>query len=163
MVESSRKLCATFSIEYNLTCLNITMSHPLIMHEIKCPQNLLSEVLQDWLWDCTNRLNQILKAAISTIVLDHRDTSFRSIPVSTVNLNETISCILVMVALVRAIALTTVMLPISYPIDKHLSNLHVSYGYLFNCVHFKRRRVKHFFDCTRSRFEYTQGYHLLQS
>jgi len=47
MVEPRRQLCTALAVEYYLTCTDVTVSHPLIMHKVESPQNLLRQVLQD--------------------------------------------------------------------------------------------------------------------
>lgn len=55
------------------------------------------------------------------------------------------------------------MLPISYPVDKHLPDLHISYGYLFDGVHLQRWSVEHFLDGSWSWFENSKGDELVKS
>lgn len=71
VVESSRQFRATFSVEYDLTRADITMSHALVMHEVERAQYLLRQVLQYRLWHCADALGEIVQAAIGCIVLDN--------------------------------------------------------------------------------------------
>lgn len=56
-----------------------------------------------------------------------------------------------------------VMLPVGDPIVKYLSNLHVCYRDLFDCVNFQSRGVQHLLDCSRRTFENPERYHLIQT
>lgn len=71
VVEARGQLGSTLAIEHDLTCANITMGHVLVVHELKCAQNLLGKVLQDGLGHGPYALGQIVKAAIRGVVLNH--------------------------------------------------------------------------------------------
>ena len=61
------------------------------------------------------------------------------------------------------LAIRAVMLPVSNPVNKHLPNLHVGNGHLFDGVHLECWSVEHFLYCARSGLENSKGDELVKS
>lgn len=69
MVEAGRQFGTTLAIEHNLARAYVTVSHALIMHEVEGAQHLPSQMFEDGLGNGSDRLLQVVQAAIGGVVL----------------------------------------------------------------------------------------------
>ena len=127
MVKPCRQLCSAFAVEDYLAGTNTTMRHALFVHRFQRPQHLACDMFQNTFWHCSNALSEIEKAAVSSKILNHWNTTFWTIPLSLVNFDETVTLISIR---------PKRMLPVSDPVVKHLSDLNIGNGYFFHCVDF---------------------------
>jgi hypothetical protein len=103
------------------------MSDARFMKEIQRSHNLNREILQNTFGQRPNRLDQVLKTSLSSIVLHNRDTTFRAVPEVFVDPNILIGC-------AQAV-------PRRDPFFEDLSRLSVCKRHLLHAVDFQRGAV----------------------
>ena len=123
-------------------------------------------MIENWFWNGSNTLCQIVKTSIWCVVLNYWDATLRTIPLGAVNFYETIRSVILVISRSRvdhSLTVAKVMLPICNPVNEHLPNLNVCDWNFFNGIDFQRWAMKHLLDCTRGWFEDPKSYHLIQS
>ena len=80
MVEAGRQLGSAFPVEHDLAGADVAVSHSLVVHEVKCAEHLLGQMLQDGFWYGSYALGQVVKAAVRGVILNHRYASFGTVP-----------------------------------------------------------------------------------
>lgn len=167
--KACRQFRTTFAVKDYLASADVAVSNALFVHEIESPQNLLSEVFQDWFWNCTDTLCQIVNTTIRCVISNYWNAAFWTVPLSMVDFYKAITGRVSRLLSCThtwwdggALTIATVMLPIGYPVDKHLSNLYVCDRDFFDSIDFQTWRMQHLLNCSRCTFEDSERYHLIK-
>ena len=166
MAIACRELSPTFPIKNDLTGADVTVGHVLLVHEVQSSENLLCQMIENWFWNSSNTLCQIVKTSIRCVVLNYWDATLRTVPLGAVNFDETIWSVILVISWSRvyhSLTVAKVMLPISNPVNEHLPDLNICDWNFFNGVDFQRWAMKHLLDRTWGWFEDSKGYHLIKS
>lgn len=127
VVEACRKFGAALAVENNLAGANVAVSHSLIMHEVHGSKDLLRQVLQYGLRNCSYALRQVVEAPVGGVVLNDRHTTLWTVPLSRMDFDEAVNCrVAIVLVLSRrnllilrgtSVTVAAVVLPVCDPVD----------------------------------------------